>query len=147
MTSTGPTALPKSSNISLESPPMLTQHVPSPTGQPKIVSKLRSGSPGYDTAIRDPGLSDVRKSTGTKDHRKSKRNNHACTQAREKRKPEVRSSSLRFRTEHEGNKRLVNEHLPLGCLGEEPERIPAVASDATSMRTGGLLSKTFDPKA
>ena len=43
--------------IKLESPPMLTQHVPSPT---QIVSTRRSGSPGYDTTIRDPGLRNVR---------------------------------------------------------------------------------------
>ena len=47
--------LPISSRINRKSPPVLTQHVPSPTGQTRILSKKRSGSQGY-------GLDDPRSS-------------------------------------------------------------------------------------
>ena len=97
----------------------------------------------------------------TKDHRKSKRNMYASTQATEKRKLEVQISNFRLRTNNSGASRLVSEPLPLGCLSilrqkengpldqersrrAEAERIPAVADNATHMRAG-LRSRTFEP--
>ena len=52
----------------------------------------------------------------TREHRESKRNQHACTKATEKRKLEVEHSNLRFRKNHDGANGLVKGLLPLGCL-------------------------------
>ena len=134
VTSYKPVILLKSSRVHLESPPMLTQLISSQTSPPKILSKERSGSPGYDATIRDPGLenasflsSDIfaviqadwtdsevcRFNTGgeqvTQDHRKSKRTNTPVS------KPQ-RNGNSKSRSANNGTNTLVGELLPLGCL-------------------------------
>ena len=106
---------------------------------PRILSKKRCDSPGKDTMIRDPRLSNVRSlssdifaviqadttdsegcqfNTGRKrkDRRESKHNKYASTQATEKWKLEVQINNTRSRTNHDGASRLVSELLLPGCL-------------------------------
>ena len=130
MASYKPATWPKSFKINLGLPPMLTQLVPSPTGQPTIRSKKRSGS---GIQHDDP---------------------RSCTQATERRKLAVLISNLRFPTGRDGASGVVSELLSLGCLSilrqeengslDHEKSLPAVADNTTRMRAD-LQSRTFEP--
>ena len=127
VTSHKPATLPNSSTTNLESP-QNSPNTSRQTGRAKILPKKRSGSPGttrrseisqfWVAVIQDTTDSEVClfNTEVTKDHRESKRPEHACTQATEKRKLAVQISNLRFRTSHDGASRLVSDLLPVECL-------------------------------
>ena len=114
---------PNSSRINLVSPPVLNQHLQSPTSDPMILPKKRSSSPRHDTTIRDPGMTDVKSRVRLKRTRRSRRGKgstrlslrHSASegdkqpreQTRGKRKLSLVKHRLTFRTLKDGTNRHV----------------------------------------